>query len=101
MDNLYGVLPSYFNSEGELRQIWSDPITRKALLEQLAEAGCCVNLVGDTYFSIFCFLNSKIGCFKFQLTFSVRTWPRISPSANIFRRKPPDGKVHPVSISTS
>nr|SPS05721.1 Type I restriction system, subunit R [Candidatus Nitrotoga fabula] len=39
MDNLYGVLPSYFNSEEELRQIWSDPITRKALLDQLAEAG--------------------------------------------------------------
>lgn len=39
MDNLYGALPSYFNSEEELRQIWSDPITRKALLDQLAEAG--------------------------------------------------------------
>ena len=37
--NLYGVLPSYFKDEDELRQIWSDPITRKALLGQMSEAG--------------------------------------------------------------
>jgi type I restriction enzyme R subunit len=39
MNNLYGALPSFFKSEAELRKIWSDPVTRKALLEQLAEAG--------------------------------------------------------------
>jgi type I restriction enzyme, R subunit len=39
INNLYGSLPSYFNSEAELRQIWSNPNTRKALLEKLAEAG--------------------------------------------------------------
>lgn len=39
MNNLYGVLPSYFKDEAELRQIWSNPITRKALLDKLAEAG--------------------------------------------------------------
>lgn len=39
MNNLYGALPSFFKSEDELRMIWSDPVTRKALLEQLAEAG--------------------------------------------------------------
>ncbi len=37
--NLYGALPSYFKDEDELRQIWSDPITRKALLDKLSEAG--------------------------------------------------------------
>ncbi len=39
MNKLYGALPSYFQTEEELRQIWSDPITRKALLDKLADAG--------------------------------------------------------------
>ena len=39
MNNLFGALPSFFQNEDELRQIWSDPITRKALLEKLADAG--------------------------------------------------------------
>ncbi len=39
INNLYGALPSYFNSEEELRKIWSDPITRKSMLDKLAEAG--------------------------------------------------------------
>ncbi|NDP63459.1 EcoAI/FtnUII family type I restriction enzme subunit R [Polaromonas sp.] len=39
INNLYGVLPSYFKTEQELRQIWSAPATRKALLDQLDEAG--------------------------------------------------------------
>jgi type I restriction enzyme R subunit len=39
MNSLYGTLPSYFKSEEELRQIWSSPITRKALLDKLADAG--------------------------------------------------------------
>lgn len=37
--NLFGTLPEFFKSEEELRKIWSSPITRKALLEQLAETG--------------------------------------------------------------
>lgn len=32
-------MPSYFNTEEELRKIWSDPITRKSLLDKLADAG--------------------------------------------------------------
>ena len=39
INNLYGKLPSYFNTEEELRKIWSDPITRKSLLDKLADAG--------------------------------------------------------------
>ena len=39
MNNLFGALPSFFNSEDELRTIWSDPITRKSLLDKLADAG--------------------------------------------------------------
>jgi len=39
INKLYGTLPSYFKTEQELRKIWSDPITRKALLDQLADAG--------------------------------------------------------------
>jgi type I restriction enzyme R subunit len=37
--NLYGSLPSFFKSEKELRDIWSSPITRKVLLDRLADAG--------------------------------------------------------------
>ncbi len=39
LNKLYGALPAYFKNEEELRQIWSNPITRKALLDKLAEAG--------------------------------------------------------------
>jgi type I restriction enzyme R subunit len=39
LENLYGMLPDFFKSEEELRKIWSAPITRKAFLEQLAQAG--------------------------------------------------------------
>lgn len=39
INNLYGTLPSYFNTEEELRKIWSNPITRKSLLDKLADAG--------------------------------------------------------------
>jgi type I restriction enzyme R subunit len=39
LNNLYGALPSYFKNEAELREIWSNPLTRKALLDRLADAG--------------------------------------------------------------
>lgn len=39
MQNLFGSLPEFFNSEEELREIWSDPTTRKALLEKFEKAG--------------------------------------------------------------
>jgi type I restriction enzyme R subunit len=39
LQNLFGTLPEFFKSEDELRRIWSSPITRKALLEQLQETG--------------------------------------------------------------
>jgi type I restriction enzyme R subunit len=39
MQQMYGELPKFFSSEEELRRIWSDPTTRKMLLEQLKDAG--------------------------------------------------------------
>lgn len=39
LHNLFGALPDFFKSEEELRIIWSNPITRKTLLEKLDEAG--------------------------------------------------------------
>ena len=33
------TLPEYFSSEAQLRMIWADPTTRKALLGRLSEAG--------------------------------------------------------------
>jgi len=39
LNNLFGALPELFKSEDELRQIWSNPMTRKTLLQQLEDAG--------------------------------------------------------------
>ncbi|MEZ5007169.1 MAG: type I restriction-modification enzyme R subunit C-terminal domain-containing protein [Chitinophagales bacterium] len=39
MNNLFGEMPNFFKSEAELRKIWSNPITRRTLLEKLDEAG--------------------------------------------------------------
>jgi type I restriction enzyme R subunit len=39
LQNLFGKLPDFFKNEEELREIWSNPVTRKILLEKLDEAG--------------------------------------------------------------
>jgi type I restriction enzyme R subunit len=39
LNNLFGELPKLFTSEEELRTIWSNPTTRKVLLEKLDVAG--------------------------------------------------------------
>jgi len=39
LQNLYGTLPDFFSSEEELRDIWSNPMTRKTLLSKLSDAG--------------------------------------------------------------
>ena len=39
LHNLFGELPNLFKSEEELRALWSNPITRKTLLEKLESAG--------------------------------------------------------------
>jgi type I restriction enzyme, R subunit len=39
INRLFGDLPEFFKNEDELREIWSKPDTRKALLEGLAEKG--------------------------------------------------------------
>jgi type I restriction enzyme R subunit len=39
LQNLFGTLPEFFKSEDELRRIWSDPGTRRTLLEKLGTAG--------------------------------------------------------------
>ena len=39
LHNIFGTLPEFFKSEEELQKIWSNPITRKAFLVKIAEAG--------------------------------------------------------------
>ena len=39
LNNLFGELPNLFKSEDELRKLWSNPITRRTLLEKLDAAG--------------------------------------------------------------
>jgi type I restriction enzyme R subunit len=37
MEMLFGKLPDFFKDEAELRALWSDPTTRRKLLERLTE----------------------------------------------------------------
>lgn len=39
IETLFGALPALFRDEDELRRLWSDPDTRAALLDALAERG--------------------------------------------------------------
>ncbi len=39
LNSLFGELPNLFKSEEELRQLWSNPLTRRTLLEKLDHAG--------------------------------------------------------------
>jgi type I restriction enzyme R subunit len=39
LESLFGVLPEFFRDEDALREIWSNPETRKKLLEGLSEKG--------------------------------------------------------------
>ena len=39
VQNLFGDLPAFFHDESQLRSIWSEPDTRKKLLDGLAEKG--------------------------------------------------------------
>lgn len=39
LERLFGALPEFFKDEDELRRLWADPTTRKALLTGLAEKG--------------------------------------------------------------
>ena len=39
IERLFGELPRFFKDEDELRRLWSQPETRKALLQELSEAG--------------------------------------------------------------
>ena len=39
LNSLFGKLPDLFKDEVELRKIWSNPLTRKTLLDKLSDAG--------------------------------------------------------------
>lgn len=39
LESLFGALPEFFRDEDQLRDLWSDPATRKALLSGLADKG--------------------------------------------------------------
>ena len=39
LESLYGELPAFFRDEDQLREIWSDPSTRRSLLDGLADKG--------------------------------------------------------------
>ena len=39
LNNIFGDLPEFFKSEKELREIWSNPTTRQAFLDKMAQVG--------------------------------------------------------------
>jgi type I restriction enzyme, R subunit len=43
IEKLYGVLPKFFKSEKQLREIWRVPSTRKKLLDNLSSAGFSIS----------------------------------------------------------
>ena len=43
LESLYGKLPEFFKNEDELRKLWSNPKTRRALLDKLSDAGYGLN----------------------------------------------------------
>ncbi len=45
--SLYGRLPEFFKDEAELRKLWSEPGTRKALLDGLSEKGYGRDALGE------------------------------------------------------
>lgn len=47
MEELFGKLPEFFKDENELRTIWSDPTTRRKLLDGLAEKGFGKEQLGE------------------------------------------------------
>ena len=44
---MFGALPSFFNSEDQLRAIWSKPDTRKKLMQDLNEKGYTSSQLDD------------------------------------------------------
>ncbi|HGY5237022.1 TPA: EcoAI/FtnUII family type I restriction enzme subunit R [Aeromonas salmonicida subsp. pectinolytica] len=47
MEDLFGKLPEFFKDEDELRTIWSEPGTRKKLLDGLAEKGFGIDQLAE------------------------------------------------------
>jgi type I restriction enzyme R subunit len=47
LESLYGALPEFFKDEAQLREIWSDPDTRRRLLRGLADKGFGREALGD------------------------------------------------------
>ncbi len=47
LNNMFGALPEFFKDEAELRKIWSNPKTRKALLQKLAGLGFGADQLDD------------------------------------------------------
>ena len=47
LESLFGALPEFFRDEDHLRELWSDPTTRKALLSGLADKGFSRDALAD------------------------------------------------------
>lgn len=47
LETLFGKLPEFFKDEEELRALWSEPLTRKALIAKMEDAGYGVEILRE------------------------------------------------------
>ncbi len=81
LETLFGVLPEFFKDEDKLREIWSNPETRKKLLEGLSEKGFNKEVLTEMQ----CIIeaeNSDLFDVLAHVAFALQPITRISRAAN-------------------
>ena len=81
LQSLFGVLPEFFKDEDKLREIWSNPETRKKLLEGLSEKGFNKEVLSEMQ-RIVDAENSDLFDVLAHVAFALQPLTRISRVAN-------------------
>lgn len=84
VEKLFGELPQLFKDEDELRHIWSNPATRKVLLEQLSEKGFGLEQLAEISASI----NAEKCDLYDVLAYVAFALPTITRQQRVDERKP-------------
>lgn len=84
VEKLFGELPKFFKDEDELRHLWSNPATRKALLEQLSEKGYGLEQLAEISTSI----NAKKCDLYDVFAYVAFALPTITRQQRVDERKP-------------
>ena len=84
VEKLFGELPQLFKDEDELRHLWSNPASRKALLEQLSEKGFGLEQLAEISTSI----NAEKCDLYDVLAYVAFALPTITRQQRVDERKP-------------